>query len=83
MAGGWVIEIDIRKYFDSIDHGRLREVLRGRICDGVILRLMGKWLNAGVLEDGSITWPESGSPQGGVVSPCRRVDAPFVLAARP
>ena len=69
LAGGWVIEIDIRKYFDSIDHGRLREVLRGRIRDGVILRLIGKWLNAGVLEDGSVKRPESGSPQGGVVSP--------------
>jgi group II intron reverse transcriptase/maturase len=69
MAGGWVIEIDIRKYFDSIDHERLREVLRGRIRDGVILRLIGKWLNAGVLEDGSVSYPESGSPQGGVISP--------------
>jgi group II intron reverse transcriptase/maturase len=69
MAGGWIIEIDIRKYFDSIDHERLREVLRGRIRDGVILRLIGKWLNAGVLEDGRVMHPESGSPQGGVVSP--------------
>ncbi|MEO9143005.1 MAG: group II intron reverse transcriptase/maturase [Polyangiaceae bacterium] len=69
MAGGWVVEIDIRKYFDSIDHERLREVLRGRIRDGVILRWIGKWLNAGVLEDGSVKRPESGSPQGGVVSP--------------
>jgi group II intron reverse transcriptase/maturase len=69
VAGGWIIEIDIRKYFDSIDHGRLREVLRGRIRDGVILRLIGKWLNAGVLEDGAVTRSESGSPQGGVVSP--------------
>jgi RNA-directed DNA polymerase len=69
MAGGWVIEIDIRKYFDSIDHERVREVLRSRIRDGVILRLIGKWLNAGVLEDGCVTHPESGSPQGGVVSP--------------
>jgi len=69
MAGGWVVEIDIRKYFDSIDHERLREVLRGRIRDGVILRLIGKWLKAGVLEDGCVTHPESGSPQGGVVSP--------------
>jgi group II intron reverse transcriptase/maturase len=69
MAGGWVIEIDIRKYFDSIDHERLREVLHGRIRDGVILRLIGKWLNAGVLEEGSVTHPEAGSPQGGVVSP--------------
>jgi group II intron reverse transcriptase/maturase len=69
MASGWVVEIDIRKYFDSIDHERLREVLRGRIRDGVILRLIGKWLNAGVLEDGGLSYPDAGSPQGGVVSP--------------
>jgi group II intron reverse transcriptase/maturase len=69
MGGGWVVEIDIRKYFDSIDHERLREVLRRRIRDGVIERLIGKWLNAGVLEDGSVSYPDAGSPQGGVVSP--------------
>ena len=69
MAGGWIIEIDVRKYFDSIDHERLREVLHSRIRDGVIQRLIGKWLNAGVLEAGAVTRSESGSPQGGVVSP--------------
>ncbi|WP_437585869.1 group II intron reverse transcriptase/maturase [Sorangium sp. So ce1000] len=69
MAGGWVIEIDIRKYFDSIDHERLGEVLRRRIRDGAILRLIGKWLNAGVLEDRNLKRPDAGSPQGGVVSP--------------
>jgi len=68
-GGGWVIELDIRKYFDSIDHGRLRDVLRRRVRDGVLLRLLGKWLNAGVLEDGTISYPRRGSPQGGVVSP--------------
>ena len=47
MAGGWIIEIDIRKYFDSIDHERLREMLRGRIRDGAILRLIGKWGRGG------------------------------------
>ena len=75
MAGGWVVEIDIRKYFDSIDHERLREVLRGRIRDGVVQRLIGKWLNAGVLEDGAVTRSESGSPQGGVVSPSSRTSS--------
>ena len=69
MAGGWVLEIDIRKFFDRLDHGLLREILRRRVHDGVLLRLIGKWLNAGVLEDGSISYPEAGSPQGGVISP--------------
>ena len=69
MAGGWVLEIDIRKFFDTLDHKHLMEILRRRVLDGVLLRLIGKWLKAGVLEDGSLTYPDSGSPQGGVVSP--------------
>ncbi|MCK6537041.1 MAG: group II intron reverse transcriptase/maturase [Polyangiaceae bacterium] len=69
MAGGWVVELDIRKYFDTLDHERLREVLRRRVRDGVILRLIGKWLNAGVLEDGELSFPDAGTPQGGVISP--------------
>lgn len=69
MAGGWVIEVDIRKYFDTIDHRHLQEVLSQRVRDGVITRLVGKWLNAGVMEDGSLRRSESGSPQGGVISP--------------
>jgi group II intron reverse transcriptase/maturase len=69
MAGGWVVEIDIRRFFERLDHGKLREVLRRRVHDGVLLRLIGKWLNAGVLEDGGLTYPDAGTPQGGVVSP--------------
>jgi RNA-directed DNA polymerase len=69
IAGGWVIELDIRKYFDSIDHGRLREILHQRVRDGVIVRLIGKWLNAGVMEEGTLRRSESGTPQGGVISP--------------
>ena len=69
MHGGWVLEIDIRKFFDTLDHEHLREVLRHRIRDGVLLRLIGKWLNAGVLEQGSVSYPDAGSPQGGVISP--------------
>jgi RNA-directed DNA polymerase len=69
MRGGWIVDVDIRKFFDTIDHGHLRDFLQRRIRDGVLLRLIGKWLNAGVLEDGCVTHPEQGSPQGGVVSP--------------
>jgi RNA-directed DNA polymerase len=69
MQGGWILEVDIRKFFDTLDHAHLRELLRHRIRDGVLLRLIGKWLNAGVLEEGSLTFPEAGTPQGGVVSP--------------
>jgi group II intron reverse transcriptase/maturase len=69
VKGGWIIEVDIRKFFDTLDHARLRELLQLRVRDGVLLRLIGKWLNAGVLEDGSIEFPEAGTPQGGVISP--------------
>jgi RNA-directed DNA polymerase len=69
MGGCWILEVDIRKFFDTLDHAQLRELLKQRVRDGVLLRLIGKWLNAGVLEDGSLTFPEAGTPQGGVVSP--------------
>jgi RNA-directed DNA polymerase len=68
-GGGWIVEVDIRKFFDTLDHAHLRALLRQRIRDGVLLRLLGKWLNAGVLEDGAVTYPQAGTPQGGVVSP--------------
>jgi RNA-directed DNA polymerase len=67
--GGWIVEVDIRKFFDTLDHAHLRELLKRRVRDGVILRLIGKWLNAGVLEQGSLSFPESGTPQGGVITP--------------
>jgi RNA-directed DNA polymerase len=69
LGGGWIVDVDLRKFFDTIDHGHLREFLKRRVRDGVILRLIGKWLNAGVLEDGVHTTPETGTPQGGVISP--------------
>jgi RNA-directed DNA polymerase len=68
-GGGWIVEVDIRKFFDTLDHAHLRELLRLRIRDGVLLRLIGKWLNAGVMEAGSVSYPTQGSPQGGVISP--------------
>jgi len=69
MGGGWIADVDLRRFFDTIDHGHLREFLKRRVRDGVILRLIGKWLNAGVLEEGVLTTPEEGTPQGGVISP--------------
>jgi group II intron reverse transcriptase/maturase len=69
QGGGWVLDVDVRKFFDTLDHGHLREFLQRRVRDGVVLRLIGKWLNAGVLEDGAVTHPDSGTPQGGVISP--------------
>jgi group II intron reverse transcriptase/maturase len=65
----WIIDADIRGFFDSLDHSLVRDVLRQRVKDGSILRLIGKWLKAGVIDGGELTYPESGSPQGGVISP--------------
>lgn len=69
MGGGWVLEIDIKSYFDRIDHSHLRRFLERRVRDGVLRRLIDKWLKAGVLEDGQLSYREEGTPQGGVVSP--------------
>jgi group II intron reverse transcriptase/maturase len=69
IRGGWVLEVDIRKFFDTLDRGHLRTFLRLRVRDGVLLRLIDKWLKAGVMEDGSVSYPEAGAPQGGVASP--------------
>lgn len=55
-GGGWILEVDIRKFFDTLDHAHLRELLQHRVRDGVLLRLIGKRLNAGVLEDGPGTF---------------------------
>jgi group II intron reverse transcriptase/maturase len=69
MGGGWVLEADIRDCFGTLDHACLRAILHQRIRDGVLTRLIGKWLNAGVMEEGRITRPDAGTPQGGVISP--------------
>src|ERR1043166_1340840 len=69
LGGCWLVEVDIRKFFDTLDHAQLRRLLRQRVRDGVLLRLIDKWLQAGVLEAGDLTYPEAGAPQGGVISP--------------
>ena len=65
----WVVEVDICKYFDTIPHYHLRAILDQRVTDGVIRRMIDKWLKAGVLEDGLLRLATEGTPQGGVVSP--------------
>jgi retron-type reverse transcriptase len=65
----YVYEADIRGYFNHINHDWLRQMVAHRIADPVILRLVGKWLNAGVMEDGVVARTEEGSPQGGPISP--------------
>ena len=69
LGGGWIIDLDIRGFFDNVDRTRLNAMLDSRVRDGVIRRAVGKWLNAGVMEDGAVTRPTKGTPQGGVISP--------------
>lgn len=69
VGGGWVLEVDVRKFFDHLDHGHLMRIVGRRVRDGVLSRMLGKWLNAGVFENGQVSHPELGTPQGGVISP--------------
>jgi group II intron reverse transcriptase/maturase len=65
----WVVEVDIQSFFDNLDQPTLRSILDQRVRDGVIRRIIHKWLKAGVLEEGVLRRPEAGTPQGGVISP--------------
>jgi len=86
----WVLDVDLRKYFESIDHGHLRSFLARRVADGVVRKMIDKWLKAGVLEEGQLRHSDVGTPQGGVISPLLAnvflhyvLDAWFVADVRP
>ena len=65
----WILDADIRAYFDTVDHEWLMRFVEHRIGDRRVLRLIRKWLKAGVIEDGKLQATESGTPQGAVISP--------------
>ncbi len=65
----WIVDADVSGFFDTINHGLLRSFIEKKVKDGGILRLIGKWLNAGVLDAGEMIYPDKGTPQGGVASP--------------
>jgi RNA-directed DNA polymerase len=69
MGGGWVLELDIKSFFDTLEHRHLRSILDQRVRDGVLRRSIDKWLAAGVLEGVALSHPDAGTPQGGVISP--------------
>lgn len=69
MGGGWILEADIQGFYDILDHSQLRGFLDQRVRDGVLRRAIDKWLKAGVMEEGNLSHPATGTPQGGVVTP--------------
>src|SRR5262245_10092209 len=69
LRGGWILKVDIQSYCDTIDHHHRRRILDQRVRDGVIRRMIDKWLNAGVLAQGSVTHLDTGVPQGSGVAP--------------
>ena len=65
----WVVDIDIKGYFDNINHRKLMLLVEQKISDKRVLKLIRNWLKAGVMEEGNLEATEIGSPQGGVISP--------------
>jgi group II intron reverse transcriptase/maturase len=68
-GGGWLLDVDIKSFFDTISYTHLRAILDRRVRDGVLRRTIDKWLAAGVMEEGVVSHPDAGTPQGGVISP--------------
>ena len=69
MNGCWLIDADVRSYFDSVSKQHLRSFVETRVGDKMIQRMLGKWLKAGVVDDGLVSYPQEGVPQGSVIGP--------------
>jgi RNA-directed DNA polymerase len=65
----WVVDVDFKSYFDTLDHEILMAKVKEVVTDGSVLRLIRSWLTAGVMSDGHLTYQTTGTPQGGVISP--------------
>jgi group II intron reverse transcriptase/maturase len=62
----WIVDADVKSYFDTIDHSKLIDFIKQRLNDGGLIRLIEKWLKAGVMEEGEMQPSEIGAPQGGL-----------------
>ena len=69
----WIIDADVSGFFDNLDHHQLQDILKQRVNDGGLLRYIGKWLNAGVVDGKSLSYPKKGTPQGGL---CKALHKP-------
>ena len=69
MNIGWIVDADISGFFDNIDRSLLRGFIKERVNEGGLLRLIGKWLNVGVMDGDVLTYSDRGTPQGTVISP--------------
>jgi group II intron reverse transcriptase/maturase len=65
----WIVDADVAGFFDNLDHALLLKIIKRRVNDGALIRLIGKWLKCGVMEGMTLIHPEKGTPQGGVISP--------------
>ena len=74
---GWIVEAEVRGCFESLAHGRLRALIRRRGKAGRILRLIGKWRNAGVVDGDALSSPDHGTPQGGTLTPPTKLQTFF------
>ena len=68
-GGAWIVDADVAQFYDSLDHALMLKIVKRRVNDGALLRLIGTWLHAGVMEGITPIHPEKGTPQGGVISP--------------
>ena len=69
MNIGWIIDADVSGFFDNLNHSLLQDIIKERVNDGGLLRYIGKWLNAGIVDGKNLSYPETGTPQGGVITP--------------
>jgi retron-type reverse transcriptase len=69
LGVAWMVDTDVANFFGSLDWNLLLKIIKRRVNDGALIRLIGAWLNAGVMEEGTLIYPTEGTPQGAVMTP--------------